>query len=80
MTRSTANGKSTKSAQLTKLLQARSGASLSSLCKATGWQAHSVRAALSRLRSAGYTLERREPVKQGTEAHYRLTGTPGDAS
>jgi DNA-binding transcriptional regulator PaaX len=61
------------------MLQARSGASLSRLREATGWQPHSVRAALSRLRKAGYTIERREPAKPGGEARYRITGKPAGA-
>jgi DNA-binding transcriptional regulator PaaX len=79
MTRSTDTGKSTKSAMLRQMLQARAGASLSRLCEATGWQPHSVRAALSGLRKAGYAVERREPAKTGAEARYRITGTPGSA-
>jgi len=76
MTRSPGTGKSTKSAMLRKMLQARAGASLSRLCEATGWQQHSVRAALSRLRKAGYTIERREPAKPGGEVRYHITGRP----
>ena len=79
MTRSPDTGKSTKSAMLRKMLQARTGAGLSRLCEATGWQQHSVRAALSRLRKAGYTIERREPAKPDGEARYRIAGTPGGA-
>jgi DNA-binding transcriptional regulator PaaX len=79
MTRSPDTGKFTKSAMLRKMLQARAGAGLSRLCEATGWQQHSVRAALSRLRKAGYTIELREAAKTGGEARYRITGRPGGA-
>ena len=79
MTRSPDTGKSTKSAMLRKMLQARAGAGLSRLCEATGWQPHSVRAALSGLRKAGYAIERQDPKKPGSEAIYRITGAPGEA-
>ncbi len=76
MTRST---KPTKSAMLREMLQARSGASMARLREATGWQPHSVRAALSGLRKAGYAIERQDPKKPGGEARYRITGAPGEA-
>ena len=75
MTRST---KSTKSAMLREMLTARAGAGITRLCEATGWQKHSVRAALSGFRKAGYTIERREPSRPDGEATYRITGAPGD--
>ncbi len=68
----------TKSAMLRHLLQARSGASMARLREATGWQPHSVRAALSGLRKAGYAVERQDPKKPGSEAIYRITGAPGE--
>ncbi len=79
MTRSTHSRKSTKSTMLREMLQARAGASLSRLCETTGWQKHSVRAALSGLRKAGYAIERQDPKKPGGEARYRITGIPGGA-
>jgi len=79
MTQSDSTGTSTKSALLRKMLRARGGASLSQLCTATGWQQHSVRAALSRLRKAGDTIARRQPTKPGGEARYRITGHPEGA-
>ena len=42
-------------------------------------QPHSVRAALSGLRKAGYAVERQDPKKPGGEAIYRITGAPGEA-
>ncbi len=62
----------TKTAILRKLLSRKSGADLVALQSATGWQAHSVRAALSGLRKAGYIIDRTEPTKPGTSAVYRL--------
>ena len=80
MTRSTGTGKATKAAQMRKLLQARSGATISRLQEATGWQPHSVRAALSRLRKAGYTIERRAPKAPSGAARYRITAAPGETA
>jgi biotin operon repressor len=76
MTRST---KPTKSAMLREMLEARSGASMARLREATGWQPHSVRAALSGLRRAGYAIERQNPSRPGGEARYWITGASGDA-
>ena len=50
----------TKKAHVLALLRRRSGASLDQLAKATGWQAHSIRAALTRLRQQGIEIERDE--------------------
>jgi len=62
----------TKTAILRKLLSRKSGADLVALQSATGWQPHSVRAALSGLRKAGYIIDRTEPTKSGASAVYRL--------
>ncbi|MEQ8903424.1 MAG: DUF3489 domain-containing protein [Roseovarius sp.] len=48
----------TKIAILRDLLQRPKGARLEDLCKATGWQAHTVRAAISRFRKAGVLIDR----------------------
>ena len=48
----------TKSSLLRELLSAPGGASLQSLMSATGWQAHTVRAALTGLRKSGLTIVR----------------------
>ncbi len=50
--------KSTKIGEVQTMLERTSGASLDDLCKATGWQPHSARAALSGLRKAGHVVER----------------------
>lgn len=68
----------TKSANITRLLSRKTGADLTSLQKATGWQAHSVRAVLSTLRKAGYTIDRTPPKTGGTGGAYRITAAPGD--
>ncbi len=72
----TAPIRETKAAILRKLLSRKAGASVSALQTATGWQPHSVRAALSGLRKAGYIIERAEAAKPGGIAVYHLTGGP----
>lgn len=69
----------TKAATIRRLLSRKTGADLAALQKATGWQPHSVRAALSTLRKAGYTLERVPPKKVDGAVTYRITGTPEPA-
>lgn len=66
----------TKVAVLHRLLARKSGADVAALQSATGWQPHSVRAALSGLRKAGYGIDRVDPAKPGGTAVYRLTGRP----
>ena len=68
-----------KTAILCKLLRRKAGADLAALKSATGWQDHSVRAALSRLRKAGYTIDRAHPAKPDNGPVYRITGGPESA-
>lgn len=58
-----------KTEQLLSLLRRRKGAALAELQQTTGWQSHSVRAALSHLRRKGHHIERFESA--GTN-RYRL--------
>lgn len=69
----------TKTAILRKLLSRKAGADLAALQSATGWQPHSVRAALSGLRKAGYTIERADAVKSDGGTLYRITSGPEGA-
>ena len=69
----------TKTAILCKLLSRKSGADLAALQSATGWQAHSVRAALSGLRKSGYIIDRTDPTKPGGSTIYRLGMGPESA-
>jgi len=66
----------TKAAILRRLLTRKAGADLAALQSATGWQPHSVRAALSGLRKAGYRIDRADPTKSGDTAIYRITSRP----
>lgn len=69
----------TKTAILRKLLCRKSGADLAALQSATGWQPHSVRAALSGLRKAGYSIDLAASAKPGGAPVYRITSGPESA-
>ena len=62
----------TKRAQIVGLLQRRKGASLVELTEATGWQAHSVRAALTGLRKQNVRVDRTSD-KQGGSVYRIVT-------
>lgn len=72
-----AKPKQTKKDKVRAMLERADGATLDAICKATGWQAHSARAALSGFRKAGHTVERFTPGdgKAGA-ARYRITTSP----
>lgn len=68
--------KPTKAELVRNLLASPDGVTLTELMEATGWQAHSVRAALSMLKKAGTTIERL-PKHDGTPAaRYRIVTDP----
>ncbi len=62
----------TKAALLRELLARPAGASLDDLCKTTGWQRHTLRAALSRLRKAGHAVE--HITEKSGRPRYRIAG------
>jgi predicted ArsR family transcriptional regulator len=64
-----------KGGQLIQLLKARSGRDIAALSGKLGWQPHTTRAALSRLRKAGYAIEKLPPGRHGG-SRYRITGAP----
>ena len=70
----------TRKAEIVKrLLRRKAGADLAALRDATGWQPHSVRAALSTLRKTGYAIDR-APAKAGDGGPvYRITAEPETA-
>jgi hypothetical protein len=77
MAKSPANTRvETKTETLRRLLCRKTGADMATLQSATGWQAHSVRAALSGLRKAGYTIDLAPAAAPGTLSIYQITGTP----
>lgn len=59
----------TKSLKLRWQLEVPGGAALSSLMALTGWQAHTIRAALSGLRKTGWVITRR---REGSETIYAI--------
>ena len=65
----------TKLAQVIALLERSGGASIGELTTATGWLAHTTRAALTGLRKRGYTVEL-EKGADGQESRYRITAMP----
>jgi DNA-binding transcriptional regulator PaaX len=63
----------TKTAKLVSALSGK-GKTLRALSKSLGWQAHTVRAAITRLRQRGYVIER-ERKNRSAQSVYRLVGT-----
>lgn len=61
--------KKTKSALIQSLLARNEGASMQAISDETGWQFHSIRAAISGLRKQGISVERQE---KGAGAIYRI--------
>ena len=70
----------TKIAKVQSMLQRPSGATIDALCKATGWQAHSVRAALTGLRKAGHEVERSEADSKTGKPVYRIVAAAETSS
>jgi len=68
--------KASKTTRLLAILAKPKGASLETICNATGWQPHSARAALSGLRKAGYLIERLPGDGEGGGSIYRIKSTP----
>ena len=65
----------TKRAQLIALLSRKTGKDISAISDQLGWQPHTTRAALSRLRKAGFEITREVP-KRGRAARYRIIAEP----
>jgi len=65
----------TKAALLREMLEGEDGARLDALCIASGWQPHTVRAALSGLRKAGHVIDRTRD--DAGKSIYRVTATGG---
>ena len=63
--------RATKGDCLVQLLKARAGKDIATLSTELGWQPHTTRAALSRLRKAGYAVERL-PRSEAGGARYRI--------
>ncbi len=59
----------TKQALLIDLLKRKKGATIEKIVEATGWQAHSLRAAITRMRQHGFRIER---VREDGVSRYRI--------
>ncbi|MCR9130625.1 MAG: DUF3489 domain-containing protein [Alphaproteobacteria bacterium] len=62
----------TKQSFLTELLTQEHGHTVASLSELLGWQAHTTRAALTRLRQTGTTIEKLPPAEGQRAARYRI--------
>ena len=65
----------TKKDRLVSLLSKKAGADVAKLSAALGWQAHTTRAALTRLRQAGFSLEAAKPASGGATVYRIVAGT-----
>ncbi len=70
-----ADARRTKADTILDLIQRPTGASISELTKATGWQPHSVRAALTGLRKKGREVARAKDENNVTR--YRIAAVSG---
>ncbi len=68
--------RATKTELIRRALSCKSGSSIADLSATTDWQVHSVRAALSRFRKAGYLIERTAPKKGAGSPVYRIIRAP----
>jgi len=64
-----------KKGRLIQLMSNPKGARIVSLCKSLDWQKHTVRAAVSGLRTDGYLIETHASSKDGVTV-YKITGKP----
>ena len=61
--------------RLVRLLKASAGREIAALSGELGWQSHTTRAALTRLRQAGYAIEKL-PRQNNGGSRYRIAGEP----
>ena len=66
----------TKIGTVEAMLRQPGGTNVMALCEATGWQPHTVRAALSGLRRAGFTITRTRGAEMGDPTTFRITADP----
>jgi Protein of unknown function (DUF3489) len=66
----------TKRNRLVRLLKASAGREIATLSRELEWRPHTTRAALTRLRHAGYAIEKLPPLNGGSR--YRITGEPAE--
>ncbi|RAN39962.1 DUF3489 domain-containing protein [Hyphomonas sp. GM-8P] len=66
--------KVSKSDQVKSLLAKPEGMTIEVLSKKLGWQTHTTRAALTRLKQAGVEVEKLEPADGSRQSRYRIAG------
>ncbi|MBA4228397.1 DUF3489 domain-containing protein [Hyphomonas sp. NPDC076900] len=66
--------KSSKTDQLKSLLSKPEGMTIEALSAKLGWQTHTTRAALTRLKQAGVSLEKLTPTDGSRHSCYRIAG------
>ena len=69
----------TKKEQLIQLLSRKTGADVATISKKFGWLPHTTRAALTRLRKAGFEISSEKPGT-GKPSCYRITAQPTDTA
>jgi hypothetical protein len=69
--------RTTKANRLVRLLKASTGREIAALSRELGWQPHTTRAALTRLRRAGYAIEKL-PRQNDGGSRYRIAGEPAE--
>ena len=69
-----AASRTTTRERLVRLLKASAGREIATLSRELGWLPHTARAALTRLRQAGYAIEKLPPQNGGSR--YRIAGKP----
>ena len=69
--------RTTKSDRLVRLLKASAGREIAALSRELGWQSHTTRAALTRLRQAGYTIKKLLP-QNNSGSRYRIAREPAE--
>lgn len=67
--------RTTKKAQLIRMLSTKSGAEIGTISDKLGWQCHTTRAAITGVRKAGYEVTV-EKAEGGKTTRYRITAKP----
>jgi hypothetical protein len=67
--------RTTKRDRLVRLLKASAGREIATLSRELGWQPHTTRAALTRLKKSGYAIEKLPP-QSNSGSRYRIAGEP----
>lgn len=72
MSTSSTTESKTKTDDLIALLQCKFGVTIAELAAAMNWKPHTTRAALTRLRQSGWTIEKLDPANGERASRYRI--------